>query len=455
MLISEILKSHREFFSSGKTMELDFRLECLKKLRETIVKHEQEILAALHQDLRKSEFEAYGTEVGMVLGELRLFQKKLRKWSAPAKVSTSILNFPASGRVYPEPYGSTLIISPWNYPFLLLFLPLIGAIAAGNCVVLKPSEHSPATSAISEKIIKEVFAPEHVNIFTGGPEVSEALLDEKFDYIFYTGSTEVGKIVMQKAAKNLTPVTLELGGKSPCIITPDTDIDLSAKRLAWGKYLNAGQTCVCPDYLLIPPEIKQPFMERMKFYVNTFFGDNPQNSPDFPRIINQKHFERLKSLMQEADIFFGGQTDENDLYIAPTMVNNVSLDSLLMQEEIFGPILPVLEYKDLPEALNLINSRPKPLALYIFSKNRQLIDKIIRQTSSGGVCVNDTITHLANDSMPFGGVGESGMGGYHGKHSFDTFTHYKPVMFRSTMFDVKTRYAPYLDKLKIVKFLQK
>ncbi len=449
----DILFAQRNFFAKGNTKEYAFRLDALKKLRSEIVKREKDIAAALQKDLGKSEFEAYETETGMVLSELGLFIKNLKKWTKPRKAKTSMLNFPAKGWIYPEPYGSTLIFSAWNYPFYLLLTPLIGAIAAGNCAVLKPSELAPNTAALTEEILSGLFPAEYISIFQGGAETAKALLAEKFDAIFFTGGSELGRVVMEAASKNLTPVVLELGGKSPCVVDKTADITLAARRIAWGKYLNAGQTCVSPDYILVDKEVKEALMKELKKNIFDFFGSEPRQSQDYPRIVNEKHFDRLQNLLAGENIYCGGDSDRAEKYIAPTLIDSPAPDSLVMTQEIFGPLLPVIAMDSFNAAVDFINERPKPLALYLFARDKAKISELANRTSSGGICVNDTIVHLSNPSMPFGGVGESGMGSYHGKHSFDAFTHYKPVMIKSNLMDIKTRYAPYGNKLKMLKKL--
>ncbi|MCY6372027.1 aldehyde dehydrogenase [Clostridium ganghwense] len=449
--IKGILNNQKRYFYTGETRAINFRIEKLKILKRAIVKYENEISNALKIDLYKSEFESYATEIGIVLDEINLAVKKLRKWSKPLRVKTPITNFLASSCIYSEPYGVTLIISPWNYPFQLLMAPLIGSIAAGNCSVLKPSEYTPNTSKVITKIINESFNEEFIAIVNGGVEVSTALLKEKFDYIFFTGSVLVGKVVMEAAAKNLTPVTLELGGKSPCIVDKDIDIRLAAKRIAWGKFLNAGQTCVAPDYLLVHKDIKKELLNAIAKIIREFFGDNPKESHDLPRIISKKHFNRLIEFLEEGEIIVGGEHDKEELYISPTIIDNVTWENKVMQDEIFGPIFPVLEYNDLSEVITMVNNYPKPLAVYIFSNNKQVQKRILHNISFGGGCINDTIMHVASSYIPFGGVGCSGVGAYHGKASFDTFSHKKSIVKKSNVFDVALRYPPYKYKVKLLK----
>lgn len=441
-----LLQAQRDFFASNATKDINFRKRQLLKLKKMIVDNEDAIVEALHQDLRKHEFEAYATEIGFVMVEIDKMLSKLKKWSKPRKVTTPPFHYVASSYIKPEPYGNVLIIAPWNYPFQLLVAPLVGALAAGNTAVLKPSEYAAHTSALMARLLNETFDTQYVKVIEGAVAETQLLLNEKYDFIFFTGSTKVGKIIYQEAAKHLTPVALELGGKSPCIIDTDIHLDYTAKRLIWGKFVNVGQTCIAPDYVLVDQKIKDALLEKMKFYMQKFFGDNPQESDSLGRIINDLHFERLSSYLKDGDVIVGGQTNKEDKYIAPTLMENVPLDAPLMQDEIFGPILPIIEYGNLKEAIDLIKSRPKPLALYIFSKNDRKVDRILAETSAGGVSINDTLMHIANGHLPFGGVGESGIAAYHGIHSFDLFSHKKAVLHRSFLVEEPFRYAPY--KLK-------
>lgn len=447
---SDIIRKQRDFFKTGKTKDVDFRIAQLKTLKQAVLEHQTAIIAALKADLNKPEFEAYATEVG-VIKETDYAIKHLKTWTKPKKAAIGIEQFPGFGRIYAEPLGVVLIIGPWNYPFQLIISPLVGAIAAGNCAILKPSEIALHSSHVLADIIQKYFDPAYIAVIEGGIETSQQLLAEKFDHIFFTGGTAIGKIVMQAAAKHLTPVTLELGGKSPCIVDSDINIEYTAKRIAWGKFINAGQTCVAPDYLLVDKKIKQDLLNSIKKYIQEFYGNKPATSPDYARIINQKHFLRLVELLKDSEIIVGGEADLIERYIAPTLINNVSLAEPIMQEEIFGPILPVVEYEDLNEAITIINERPKPLALYLFSNNRKLQQQVCRETTSGGVCINDCVIQLGGSSLPFGGVGESGIGSYHGKASFDTFSHYKSVLNRAMWLDPKLRYAPYEGKLQLLK----
>ncbi|MBN2544781.1 MAG: aldehyde dehydrogenase [Spirochaetes bacterium] len=454
--IKKIIRNQEEFFKSYKTKSIAFRIDSLNKLKNSIKSNEDKIALALYKDLKKPKFEAYATEIGIIYDEINFHIKNLKKWTKPKKVKTHLAFLPAKSFVYPEPFGVVLIISPWNYPFQLLIAPLIGAISAGNCAVLKPSEVAPHTSAIIEKIVNDNFSSNYLFAFSGGIDINKALLSKKFDYIFFTGSTSVGRIVMEAASKNLTPVTLELGGKSPCIIDKDANLEISSKRAAWGKYINAGQTCVAPDYLFIHKDVKDKFIELVKKHIKEFFSDDPSQSDNYCRIISERHFDRLISLMKHGKITAGGEIDRKKLYIAPTIVDKLKFSDPVMQEEIFGPILPLFEFDDLDEVIDYINKNPKPLALYYFSQNKKSQAKVLNETSSGGVCINDTISHIASPYLPFGGVGESGMGMYHGKKSFDTFTHYKSIMKQTTRFDIPIKYPPYDDKkLKFIKMIYK
>lgn len=452
--IISIIKLQRLYYASGKTKDINVRLEYLKRLGQSIHKHEEEILEALRKDLNKSPFEAYATEIGMAYEELRFVQKHLRSWAVPKRVKTPITNFPSVSRIYSEPYGIVLIMSPWNYPFQLTITPLIGAIATGNCAVVKPSNYSPNTSKIIETVLSEVFRQDYVAVIQGGREANQSLLEQKFDYIFFTGSVAVGKTVMGAAAKHLTPVTLELGGKSPCIVDETANLELAARRIVWGKYINAGQTCVAPDYLLVHQSVKEPLIKKMKEYIKRHYGDNGRYE-ELPKIINEKHFQRLLGLIEGEEIITGGTGDPKTNQIVPTILNHITWDSRIMEDEIFGPILPVIEYQDLDEIIQKINSRPKPLAFYFFTTSKEAEKKVLGEISFGGGCINDTIMHLATSYMPFGGVGDSGMGGYHGKASFDTFSHHKSVLKKSLRIDIPLRYPPYKDHLKFARKLMK
>jgi len=453
--ISDSVAALRTGFDSRKTRPEQWRREQLQRLQAMIEDNESAIHEALHADLRKSGFEARMTETGTVLSEIKHTLSHLKGWMRPKKVSTPLSNQPGSSRIVSEPLGVVLIIAPWNYPVNLILTPLIGAIAAGNCAVLKPSEISANTSALLGRLIPAYMDPEAVQVVEGDAETSTELLEQRFDHIFFTGSEAVGKIVMTAAAKHLTPVTLELGGKSPCIIHDDFDLALAAKRVAWGKFLNAGQTCIAPDYILVQESIRDAFIARLKASIQEFFGDDPSTSPDYPRLVNERHFDRVAGLISGGEIALGGATDRASKYIAPTVLTGVDADAAVMREEIFGPVLPVMTYATINDAITFINARPKPLALYLFSKSSQIHDQVIDATSSGGACINDVVMHLAVPDLPFGGVGASGMGAYHGRTSFNTFSHAKSVLTKSEHLDVPLRYPPYTDtKLRWLKRFQ-
>ncbi|MGD1857882.1 MAG: aldehyde dehydrogenase [Leptolyngbyaceae cyanobacterium] len=450
--IPTVLEQQRIFFASGQTKSADFRLTQLAKLKQAIIDRQADIVAAAKADLGRPEFEAY-FEIA-TLSEINLAIKKLKRWMRPQRVKSTLENFPSSAWIQPDPLGVVLIIGPWNYPFQLMLSPLVGAIAAGNCAILKPSEHAPHTAKVVADLIADTFDPSYITVFEGDAAVSQQLLAEKFDHIFFTGGTAIGRIVMAAAAKHLTPVTLELGGKSPCIVDADINLDHAAKRIAWGKFINAGQTCIAPDYLLIEHSIKEAFLAKLTAAMGEFFGDDPSQSPDLSRIINQRQFDRLTGLLDSGTVLVGGEADASTRYIAPTVLDNVTWDSPVMQDEIFGPILPVLTYDRFDQALAQVNARPKPLALYLFSRDRAKQQRVLTETSSGGVCLNDTVLHIGVPGLPFGGVGQSGMGSYHGKASFDTFSHYKSVLKKTFWFDLDWRYAPYkASKLAQIKKL--
>ena len=446
----EIIAKQRQFFQTGKTKDLAFRIAQLQILKQLVMENKSAIIQALKSDLHKPEFETYATEIG-VNKEIDYALKHINNWTKPKKAAVPWDLFSYSAKIYPEPLGVILIIGPWNYPFQLIISPLVGAIASGNCTIIKPSEFAPHTSNLISELIHKYFSPEYITVIPGSVETSQQLLAEKFDHIFFTGGTAIGKIVMAAAAKHLTPVTLELGGKSPCIIDTDINLEHTAKRITWGKFINAGQTCIAPDYLLVDQKIKPDLINALKKYLQEFYGENPATSPDYARIIHQKHFHRLTNLLKCGKVIIGGETKPEELYIAPTLLDNVSLEDAVMQDEIFGPILPIIEYTDINEAITLINSRPKPLALYLFSQNKNLQKRILQETSSGGVCINDTVMQVAVSSLPFGGVGDSGLGSYHGKASFNTFSHYKSVLQNSLPWDIDWRYAPYQGKLSLLK----
>lgn len=456
MEIKELINKQRKFYSSNISKDLKFRIQNLKLLKSIIIKYEKEIQEALRLDLGKSETEAYMTEIGMVLDEIKYNIKHLAKWAKKKYVSTPLSQFPARSYRIPEPRGLVLIISPWNYPFLLSIQPLIGAIAAGNCVIIKPSEYSVNTSKLLKKILTEIYSEAYVTVVLGEKEVAQELLKEKFDYIFYTGSTKIGKIVMESAAKNLTPVTLELGGKSPCIVDEKCNVELAAKRIAYGKILNSGQTCVAPDYVFVHQNVKEQFLNCLIKYLKNFLGENALNNSDYPKIINEMQFNRIISLIDKEHVIYGGGYNRNILKIEPTILTIKDMTSKVMQEEIFGPILPIIGYNNLDYIINYININPKPLALYLFTNNKKIEKRILKEVSYGGGCINDTIIHLANKRLGFGGVGNSGIGEYHGKFSFDTFSHYKSIIKKSNHIDLPVRYHPYSKvKEKLIRMFMK
>jgi len=427
----ELTKKQLSFFRSGKTKDVAFRIETLKKLRELVVRHEDDILKAVKADLNKPEFEAKRAEVGLVLSEIDFAVKNLAEWAAPKEVETPSTHAGAKSYIYQDPYGLALVIAPWNYPFQLAVSPVIGAIAAGNCVVLKPSELTPHTSSLLAKMFNENFPEEYMTVVEGEVETSTALLKENFDYIFFTGSTMVGKIVAEAAAKHLTPVTLELGGKSPTIVHEDANIEEAAKRIARGKFANAGQTCVAPDYILVQRNVKDELLAKLQEVVTNTYGEDVSQNLDFPHVVSEKHFDRLSNFLTNGNVVLGGKTDRSRLFIEPTVLDNISWEDDVMQDEIFGPILPVIVYDEISEVIDAIVKRPKPLALYLFSEDEAIQDHILNSVSFGGGSINDTINHMTSHYLPFGGVGDSGMGAYHGKASFDTFSHAKSILKRS------------------------
>lgn len=438
--IQEIRERQDRFFRSGATLEANFRKKQLEALGRGIRKWERVITDALWEDLHKSYEEAYLTEISIVLGEVRNHLKNVDKWMKPRLKPTPVKLMPSVSRIVSEPLGTALIVSPWNYPVQLLLNPLVGAISSGCTAVLKPSPYVPNVSLAIEKMISDTFPEEYVAVIQGNRVVNQALLEQRWDIIFFTGSPDLGRKVMEAASKHLTPVVLELGGKSPCIVDEGADIRKAAKRIAWGKALNAGQTCIAPDYLMLHESIKDQFLEELQKQFRSLLGKDPQKSRHFVRIVNQKAFDRLEGYLKDGKILFGGHTDREDRYFSPTVLDNVSPDAPVMQEEIFGPIFPVQTFRDVREAIDFVTSREKPLALYYFGKDG---DKVTKYTSAGGTCINDTIMHIANENVPFGGVGNSGMGAYHGKLSFDAFTHYRSVISTTTKIDMPFRYMPY------------
>ena len=450
--IKSVFNKQKEFFYLGKTNDINFR-----KLKEVIKVNENKILEALNKDLGKSNFESYATEIGIVYDEINVHIKNIKKWARRERKKSSIIYYPSKSYVYKEPYGVTLIIGPFNYPFQLVIAPLIGAISAGNTAIIKPSENTKNISILLEEIINENFEEEYLKVVSPleGKEAVSYLLEFPFDYIFFTGSVRVGKIIMEKAAKNLTPITLELGGKSPCIVDSDAKLELAAKRIVWGKFLNAGQTCVAPDYLCVHKNIKEKLLKLIISEIHKQFGEEIKTSPDYPRIVNNNSLTRLSNYIKDGEVYYGGSFDDLELYMEPTILVNTDVNSAVMTEEIFGPILPVIEFDNIENIIDFINRREKPLALYYFSESKKNINYILRATTSGGVTINDTIIHVANGNLPFGGVGNSGVGNYHGKASFDTFTHKRSVMKRGTFVEFNIRFAPYKEKINILKKIMK
>ncbi|WP_036386798.1 aldehyde dehydrogenase [Muricauda sp. MAR_2010_75] len=442
-MVQEIVNAQNEFFATQKTKDVVFRKQFLKQLKQEIIAQEDAICDALYADFKKPKFESLATETQLVLAELGYAIKNIERWSRPEPIETSWTNFPSKDWIQSEPFGKVLIISPWNYPFMLTLAPLVGALAAGNTAVLKPSELSPNTSRIIAKILQNVFPPEYVTVMEGGVETSQALLAEKWEYIFFTGSTRVGKIVYKSAAEQLTPVTLELGGKNPCIVDETASLKLAAKRIVWGKFINAGQTCIAPDYILAHKTVKERFVEELKRYITDFYGSDIQKSPDFARITTKKHYQELKEMLQGESLLFGGNFDDSEKYIEPTLVDEPKMNSQIMEGEIFGPILPIIPYETEEDLHLYISNYGKPLAFYLFSTDKKFQKKLMSRYSYGGGTINDTVVHISNKRLPFGGVGTSGIGGYHGKHSFDLFSHKKSIVKRGNWLDIPLRYAPY------------
>ncbi len=453
-MIKASLEKQQIFFRKGKTKNVNYRIEQLQTLKQAIKKYESKIMEALKQDLNKTEFEGYLTEIGATIGEIDFSLKNLKQWSKPKKVKTAISHVGSKGYTVPEPYGVTLIIAPWNYPFQLAISPLVGAIAAGNCAIIKPSELTPQTSTVIAQLIAEHFNEEFVTVIEGGVEVSTALLKERFDYIFYTGSTKVGKIVMEAAAKHLTPVTLELGGKSPCIVHEDAKLELAAKRIVFGKFINAGQTCVAPDYLYVHRSVKQQLIDSLKQQIEIMHGERIK-AGEFTHVVSEQHLNRLISYLDGKKVAYGGSYDKHKLLFEPTILTEVTWEDTVMQDEIFGPILPILEYDQIEDVTKVISEKAKPLALYLFTESKSVENIVLSNVSFGGGCVNDTILHLGTPYLPFGGVGESGIGAYHGKSSFETFSHFKSVLKQTTLFDLPIRYPHVKNSLKYIKKLYK
>ncbi len=450
--IPAIVQRARDAFDSGRTRPLSWRRAQLDGMRKLLEDNSEQLLAALAADLGKPAAEGWVTDIGFTIGEIKLLQKNLRKWTRPERVSTPIVALPGSSHRVAEPLGVVAIISPWNYPIQLLLSPAAGAIAAGNSVVLKPSEIAPHTSTVITELIHRYLDPDAVQVIEGGVAETTELLAQKFDHIFYTGNGRIGRVVMEAAAKNLTPVTLELGGKSPTIVDATANLRVAARRIAWGKFLNAGQTCIAPDYLLVDKKVASAFVGELRVAIKEFYGDDPKQSGDYARIVNGHHFNRLASMLESGSAVIGGETDANTKYIAPTVLADVNISAPVMQDEIFGPILPMIEIDNVAEAIAFINAKPHPLALYVFSEDDRAIDAVIERTTAGGVTVNGTILHISNPNLPFGGVGESGMGAYHGKSSIDIFQHRKPVLRKSTKVDPSIAYPPYTDKkMKLIR----
>ena len=447
----EILQKQRDFFSTQQTKAISFRKKALKRLQKEIVEREDAIADALYADFKKPKFETLAAETQFVLAELKLALKNIDLWSRPERKSATLMNWPSSDWIYKEPYGAVLIIAPWNYPFQLAIAPLVGAITAGNTVIIKPSEATPNTSRLISEIITAVFPREHVAVVEGGVEVSQQLLSQKWDYIFFTGSTRVGKIVYESAAKHLTPVTLELGGKNPCIVDDTASIALAAKRIVWGKFLNAGQTCIASDYILVHKKVKDQLIDALKKSIVNCYGEHIEASPDYARTINEKHYNGLKSMLEGEEILFGGQSNDADNYLSPTLVNEPKMDSKLMHGEIFGPILPIIAYDTEEDIDRHIMNYGKPLATYVFSNNRKFQQKIIATYSFGGGAINDTVIQITNKKLPFGGIGASGIGAYHGRTSFDIFSHQKSIIKKANWLDAPLRYPPYRLPIKWVK----
>lgn len=450
--IPAIVQRARDAFNSGRTRPLSWRRAQLDGMRKLLEDNSEQLLAALAADLGKPAAEGWVTDIGFTIGEIKLLQKNLRKWTRPERVSTPIVALPGSSHRVAEPLGVVAIISPWNYPIQLLLSPAAGAIAAGNSVVLKPSEIAPHTSTVITELIHRYLDPDAVQVIEGGVAETTELLAQKFDHIFYTGNGRIGRVVMEAAAKHLTPVTLELGGKSPTIVDATANLRVAARRIAWGKFLNAGQTCIAPDYLLVDKKVASAFVGELRVAIKEFYGDDPKQSGDYARIVNGHHFNRLASMLESGSAVIGGETDANTKYIAPTVLADVNISAPVMQDEIFGPILPMIEIDNVAEAIAFINAKPHPLALYVFSEDDRAIDAVIERTTAGGVTVNGTILHISNPNLPFGGVGESGMGAYHGKSSIDIFQHRKPVLRKSTKVDPSIAYPPYTDKkMKLIR----
>ena len=452
-IIRDKFNNSKAFFNTHKTKNLKFRKQQLKLLSKNIKNHENELLDALYKDLGKSKVEAYATEIGMLLKSIKLMRKELKNWSKTKQTDTPLYLFPTKSYIKKEPYGTVLIIGPFNYPVQLVFEPLIGAIAAGNTAIVKPSELTPHVAIVIKDIIEDTFDEAYVSVVEGGIEETQTLLSLPFDYMFFTGSEKVGKIVYEAAARKLIPVTLELGGKSPVIVDDTANIKVASERISFGKFTNAGQTCVAPDYILVQRKVKNDLIKALKKTITEFYGENIEKSPDFGRIVNQKHFNRLNDLIQihKDNVVFGGNSSKEDLYIEPTLLDNITNDNKIMKEEIFGPILPIITYDNFDEVLEIIQSKSKPLSLYLFSEDENMTHRVVEELSFGGGAINDTLMHLANPNLPFGGVGSSGIGQYHGKYSFDTFSHMRSYTFKSTRLESSLFFPPYKGKFKYIK----
>ncbi len=451
--LQELIVKQEQFFRSGITLDTGFRIRTLCKLRDLLREYHEELIEAFRLDLGKHPFESYGSEHGLAIQELGIMIRNLKKWSRPQRAYTPAVHWFAKSFYLHQPYGRVLIISPWNYPLQLLFMPLIGAVAAGNCILAKPSRHAAHTSRLMQKLISENFDPGHIFLVEGGSETNRILLEAAFDYIFFTGSSEVGKKVMEAASKNLTPLSLELGGKSPVIVEPDAIPSQAARRILWGKLLNAGQSCVAPDYLLVHKDIRAALVEEMQKYLMNAYGPDLRNNQDYARIIDRPNAERLAGLLEGKKILLGGECEPSERYIAPALVLIEDHDDILLQEEIFGPILPLVEYRHLEEAMSIIRKNPSPLTLYVFTRSRKVQQQVIRGTQSGSGCINETVVHFINPYLPFGGVGKSGMGRYHGKYSFEAFSYKRSFLKKATWVDFPVRYPPYKNKIRLLKML--
>ena len=454
MDIQNSIQSQKEFFNSNATKEVSLRIETLKKLKRILKENEEKLYAAIYTDFKKSKFETYLTEISLIYNELNDAIKNLKHWSKQKRVRTNLANFPAKSYIIPEPLGTVLVISAWNYPYQIALIPAISAIAAGNTVVIKPSEIPNNTSKVLAELINSNFDSNHLTVIEGGVETTTELLQQKWDKIFFTGSTPVGRIVYKAAAENLTPVTLELGGKSPTFVFKDCDIRLTAKRIVWAKFLNAGQTCIAPDYLLVEKEIKEQLLVALKTEIELAFPISKEINKNYVQIVNDKNFSRLNKLIPTDKIYHGGETNSENRSISPTLLHNINFEDSIMQDEIFGPLLPIISFENLDDVIRKVKEKEKPLALYIYSKNKKLINKILHEISFGGGAINESLVHLSNPNLPFGGVGASGIGSYHSKAGFDTFTHYKSILHKSFLFEPNIKYMPF-TKLKstILKFL--